>query len=298
MKDRNTVTVALLQLNGQGNDQGANLQISLDACRQAAVMGADIALLPEMWNIGYTKFEGTDAATVRAFQEQAVDRDSHFVRQHAALAKELGMAIAVTYLETWDGPPRNSVTLIDRRGEQVLTYAKVHTCDFGTMESSCTPGDDFPVCALDTAAGPVHVGAMICYDREHPESARILMLNGAEIILTPNACVLDELRIDQFKTRAYENAVCVAMANYAAPRLNGQSVAFDAGGHLIVRAGPMEGTHLATFDLAGTREYRSKTIWGNAFRRPHRYQMLIDTSQQDVFNRNNGFDTPFVATKR
>ena len=41
---------------------------------------------------------------------------------------------------------------------------------------------------LDTAQDDVKIGAMICYDREFPESARILMLKGAEIILTPNAC--------------------------------------------------------------------------------------------------------------
>ncbi len=40
------------------------------------------------------------------------------------------MAIAVTFLEEWPVAPRNSVTLIDRHGEIVLTYAKVHTCSF------------------------------------------------------------------------------------------------------------------------------------------------------------------------
>ena len=64
---------------------------------------------------------------------------------------------------------------------------KVHTCDFD-MEAALTPGDDFYVCTLDTAKGDVRIGAMICYDREFPESARILMLKGAELILTSNAC--------------------------------------------------------------------------------------------------------------
>jgi predicted amidohydrolase len=160
------------------------------------------------------------------------------------------------------------------------------------------PGDEFHVCELDTAKGSVNVGAMICYDREHPESARILMLKGTELILTPNACMLDDLRIDQFKTRAFENAVGVAMANYAAPRLNGQSVAFDAGGHLILHAGKAEGVYLASFDLEGMREYRTKTIWGNAFRRPHRYATLTDTGKAPVFDRNNGFGEPFNAAER
>ncbi len=46
------------------------------------------------------------------------------------------MAIALTYLERWPaGAPRNTVSLIGRRGEIVLTYAKVHTCDF-SLESA------------------------------------------------------------------------------------------------------------------------------------------------------------------
>lgn len=53
------------------------------------------------------------------------------------------------------------------------------------------PGDSFPVASLDTAAGPVQVGAMICYDRESPETARILALGGAEVILVPNACPME-----------------------------------------------------------------------------------------------------------
>ena len=137
------------------------------------------------------------------------------------------MAIALTYLERWPGAPRNTVSLIDRHGEVCLTYAKVHTCDFDHLEASLTPGDAFPVCTLDTAAGPVQVGAMICFDREFPESARILMLHGAEVILVPNACTLEPNRLGQLRTRAYENMVGIALANYAAPRCNGRSAAYD-----------------------------------------------------------------------
>ena len=53
------------------------------------------------------------------------------------------------------------------------------------MEAATWPGDSFQVGDLDTKGGVVKVGAMICFDREQPESARILMLKGAEIILTP-----------------------------------------------------------------------------------------------------------------
>jgi predicted amidohydrolase len=203
------------------------------------------------------------------------------------------MAIAITYLERWPGAPRNSVSLIDRHGEIVMTYAKVHTCDFD-LEAACTPGDDFYVCALDTDQGDVRVGAMICFDREFPESARILMLKGAELILTPNACTLEAHRIGQFKARAFENMVGVAMTNYAAPQENGHSVAFDAVAFdededavetLIVEAGEGEGVYLAQFDMDKIRAYREHETWGNASRKPRRYGLLTSPDVEPPFVR-------------
>ena len=186
------------------------------------------------------------------------------------------------------------MSIIDRHGEVVLTYAKVHTCDFDT-EASCTPGDDFYVCTLDTEKGPVQVGAMICYDREFPESARILMLKGAELILTPNACTLDDSRIGQFRARAFENMVGVAMTNYAAPQGNGHSVAFDAVFYqedetpveaLLVDAAEEEGVYLADFDMARIRAYRERETWGNAFRKPRSYGVLTSPEVRTPFVRH------------
>ncbi len=67
----------------------------------------------------------------------------------------------------------------------------------------------------------LHVGAMICHDREQPESARILMLQGAELILIPNACFFDSIRLAELQVRAFVNALVTAMANYLAPLYNG-----------------------------------------------------------------------------
>lgn len=71
-------------------------------------------------------------------------------------------------------------------------------------------GEDFYVADLDTESGIVKVGAMICFDREFPESARILMLKGAEIILVPNACPLEINRLSQLRARAYKNMLGIA----------------------------------------------------------------------------------------
>lgn len=325
--------VALLQMTACGDDQAANQAKGESFCRRAKEMGADIALFPEMWNIGYVcqGLKPSEAGDLFCAPEardrgvrphrptaqeldararwraQAITRDSPFVTHFQALAKQLNMAIALTYLERWDGPPRNSLSVIDRHGEIRMTYAKVHTCDFDEPEASCTPGEDFYVCSLDAEQGEVKIGAMICYDREFPESARVLMLKGAEIILTPNACTLDPLRICQFRVRAYENMVGVAMTNYAAPQHNGHSVAFDpvafdpvdvARDTLLVEAGGSEEVYLAAFDLQQIREYRQRETWGNAFRRPHRYGLLTAPEVAAPFIRVNAAGEVYDRTKR
>ena len=123
------------------------------------------------------------------------------------------MAIGITFLEKYEDAPRNSLALFDRYGELKFVYAKVHTCDFD-VERNLTPGEDFYVTTLDTPCGKVKTGAMICYDREFPESARILMLKGAELILVPNACPMEINRLSQLRARAFENMLAVATCNY------------------------------------------------------------------------------------
>lgn len=281
------LTVALLQMAACGAGQAAKGEAY---CRRAAAMGADIALFPEMWSNGY------DLCPPGPMQAQAVEREGPFMAHFRALARELSMAIAITYLERWPGAPRDTVSLIDRHGEMRLTYAKVHTCDWD-CEAALTPGDDFHVCTLDTAQGEARVGAMICFDREHPESARILMLQGAEIILTPNACGMEENRLGQLRARAYENMLGVALANYAAPQENGHSVAYDgmafredetSRSTLIVEAGEAEGVYLAPFDLDALRAYRAREVWGNAFRKPARYGLLTSADVEAPFVRATG----------
>lgn len=289
------IRVALLQMAAGGSDQDANEAKGAEYCRRASDMGADIALFPEMWNIGHTPCPPDEEGRNR-WQAQAIAPDDGFIAHFKELAKELRMAIALTYLERWDGAPRNSVSIIDRHGEILMTYAKVHTCDF-SMEAACTPGDDFCVCTLDTDKGDVKIGAMICFDREFPESARVLMLKGAELILTPNACTLDDGRIGQFRARAFENMTGVAMANYAAPQHNGRSIAFDAVSFdeidgeardtLIIEAGEGEGVYLAAFDLDKLRAYRERESWGNAFRKPRSYGILSSPDVEPPFVRKS-----------
>jgi predicted amidohydrolase len=295
-KPGSALKIALLQMKAHGTDIDANADKAETYCREAARQGAGIALMPEMWSIGYTFYDEENPDIPNTFEEWAalaVGPESAYVRRFRALARELKMAIGLTYLEAWEGRPRNTISLIDRHGEIVLTYAKVHTCEFD-MEKHLTPGDGFPVAELDTAAGPVKVGAMICYDREFPESARVLMMNGAELVLVPNACDWEINRSAQLRARAYENMFAVAMANYPAPGL-GHSVLYDGMAFgkdegsrdmTVIKAGDdVECVFTAPLDLDALRAYRNDETWGNAYRRPRLYGALTDEEIKPPFVR-------------
>lgn len=282
--------IALLQLLPAGSES-ENRKKGAEWCRRAKEAGADIALFPEMWSCGYSFPRDVDA-----LRAAAIAADGDFVNSFGELAARLQMAVGITFLEQYEPSPRNSFVLFDRFGRRVLSYAKVHTCDFGE-ERILTAGDCFPVSELDTAEGKVKVGAMICYDREFPESARILMLEGAELILVPNACPMEINRLSQLRGRAYENMCAIATANYpqGQPDCNGHSTVFDGVAYLpgeeaprdtcLLEAPEGEGVYLAELDLALLREYRRSEVHGNAYRRPLLYSKILDTAVEEPFVR-------------
>ncbi len=288
-------TVALLQLAAADGVEG-NLEKAAGACRRAKELGADIALLPEMYSMGYDLY----ARPEEEWLAEAISPDSPYVRSLAALARELDMAVGVTLLERTEDAPKNSLFLFDRHGRLALRYSKVHTCDFGP-ERRLARGEGFPVCALDTAAGEVRVGAMICYDREFPESARLLMLGGAELILVPNACPMELNRLSQLRARAYENMTAIATCNYPdgepkrAPDCNGHSTLFDGVAYFegfegsrdtcVLEAGGEEGVYAGTFDLGMLRLYRRQENQADTFRRPELYGRLTERNTAPEFLR-------------
>ena len=289
----NHLKIALLQIAPTGSLE-ENLNKGMECCRKAKDMGADIALFPEMYSNGYDIYNRPAEEWIK----DAIPATSEFVQSFGKLAKELDMAIGITLLESCETGPKNTLVLFDRYGKQALTYAKVHTCDF-SVERNLTPGDEFYVADLDTAIGNVKVGAMICYDREFPESARILMLKGAEIVLVPNACPMEINRLSQLRGRAYENMMGIATCNYpdSVPDCNGHSNAFDGVAYLpglagsrdtcILEADGEEGIYIADFDMDMLLAYRNKEVHGNAYRHPKKYRDLLDTSINEPFIRDD-----------
>ncbi len=257
--------------------------------QKCLVMGMNISF------IGY-KREQTEIYEdkIKKWQDKAIDKNSDYIRKFRNTAKELKMAIAVTYLEKHEPQPRNTVSIIDEKGEIILDYSKVHTVDF-KMEAFTDYGTDFNVCELKYGKQSVKIGTMICYDRDFPESARILMLKGAEIILVPNACNMRNIILHEQRVRAYENMVGMVTVNYPNERNKGKSSAYspitkdeygnEVDNELLVM-GEDEEIQIVSFDMESIRKYRETQYLGDAFRKPFAYGDLILNHPISPFVRN------------
>ena len=273
------IKIALLQLLPE-KDLTGQLEKGKTACMKAKEMGAHIALFPEMWSDGYALPQ--DGSELNAL---SIDTGSEFICAFRKLAEELQMAIGITFLEKHKPRPLNSIILFDRNGKEVLHYSKVHTCAFDA-EKVLAAGNDFYTAELDFGEGIVKVGAMICFDREFPESARILMLKGAELILAPNACPMEINRLSALRTRAYENMLAIATCNYPKghPDCNGHSTLFDGVPWLpdepgvrdmcVFEAPEEKGIYFTELDLDQLRNHRRDDVMGDKYRRPDVYGFL------------------------
>ena len=280
--------IALVQKRAVPNHPKRNSELAVRYIREASCLGADLVLFPEMWSNGYAPpFDGAfDDPTDPAFEkerkewlENAVAIESGYVTAVKDAAAKYKIGVCATFLSKTEDKFQNTAIVIDRSGKILLNYAKVHTCDF-SLEKLLQHGSEFQVCDFEG----VQIGVMICYDREFPESARVLMLKGAEIILVPNACDMNPLRLNQLSTRAFENMVGVAMANYPGKGWGGSCafspVVFDENGNcldnVIIKANDvLEDILIAEFDMDRMRAYRERETWGNAYRKPEAYTDLV-----------------------
>lgn len=258
----------------QNTDLNENQIKGIALCREAAKNNSDLILFPEMFSTGYVFDENINS--------KALNVKSKFIKSFRDAAVSNQIAITVTFLEKRKTGLYNSAILIDRNGNDVIHYSKVHTCDFSS-ESILKSGKDFYTAELDTKEGIANIGIMICFDREFPESARVLMLKGAEIILVPNACEMEENRKSQLKSRAFENSVFITLANYAGDSCKGNSMtvspfAFDENGvscdTVIFEGENAEKIFYAEINLDHLREYRRREVWGNAYRKVSAYKKL------------------------
>ena len=273
--------VAVLQKGSLNRQFAKSTEIVLGRMQEAAEHGADILLLPEAFLTGYE---------LPMTNGEALSDDSPYLLKICNAAKALRLGVVVTAITKGRQKPQNAAYVVDKSGTVLMKYAKVHTCDFAD-EACLESGDSFWVCDFHG----VRLGIMICYDREYPESARVLMLKGAEIILVPNDCGAMKPRLAALSTRAYENMVGIAMANPNGTNA-GHSCAFspicwDSNGNctdnvLLMADEAAEGLFYAEFDMDAIRSYRECEMMGNTFRKVKAYDGLLSETIEYPFIRD------------
>lgn len=193
-------------------DKAANFAKLEQYCRRAAAAGADFIATPEGYLDGYS----ANPAIVRTRTGQELTRqryleagepiDGPWMKKVAALARELRKYILIGFAERRGEKMYNTLVVYGPDGRAIATYSKSH-CG-GAGEPFNESGSDFPV--FTTPIG--RLGLLVCFDRQLPETSRILAIKGAQIILVP-AFGLDTTEINEdimMRTRAYENSVYVA----------------------------------------------------------------------------------------
>ncbi len=255
-----------VQYHSPRNDLPGSLKLGRSIVREAAAAGADLVLFPEMWSTGYA---------LPIDLTQATRLDGPWVDGFRDAAADLGVGVAITLLADNPTGPTNTTLVIGRRGEDILRHDKVHTLRFDA-EAALTAGTRFETAEFDG----VQLGVMTCFDREFPESARELMLAGAEVVLVPNATAWNSVRAHQLEARAFENMIAIASVNYPGDGWGQSSayspIVFDPRGRpldpLVGKADAHPQLVPFRFDMAAIRDWRAREVWGASHRRPEAYR--------------------------
>lgn len=200
-----------------------NLLKAEKAVREAAKNGANIVLLPELFEREY--FCQQRRYDYYAFAEPTEENKA--VQMAKRLAKELNVVIPVSFYEKDGNVLFNSVAVIDADGKNLGVYRKTHIPDDHYYQEKFyfTPGDTgFKV--FPTRFGKIGVG--ICWDQWFPETARSMALLGAEILFYPTAIgsepILDCDSMPHWRRCMVGHAACNLMPVVAANRIGKESV--------------------------------------------------------------------------
>jgi N-carbamoylputrescine amidase len=277
--DRLTVAAVQCALGGSVAENVGRVERLV---REAAAKGAKVVLPPELFEGPYFCREEKDL-----FFSWARPAEGHpTIRRFQELARELAVAIPVSFFEKAGPAYYNSVAMVDADGALLGVYRKSHIPDGPGYEEKFyfRPGDTGFV-TWKAKSAPLGVG--ICWDQWFPECARALVLAGADVLLYPTAIgsepenpSLDTK--ERWQRAMLGHAVCNVVPVVAANRTGieggqcfyGSSFIADHAGETVAEMGrDEEGVIVATLDLAAARAARAS--WGFfRDRRPDLYRVL------------------------
>jgi predicted amidohydrolase len=230
MQDK--VKIAAIQTEPDIKENRNNLLKMMDRAREAAVNGADLVVFPECALCGYVYSSREEALPLM----ESIPGDS--TEKITALCHQLGVYIIYGLLERDGDKCYNSAALVGPQG-LAGKYRKNHLPFLG-IDRYVDKGNG-PFRVFNTAVG--NIGIIICYDNNFPESARILALEGADIIALITNWPQGREKVVNYvvNTRAFENRVnLVAVDRVGVERgtkFLGRSKIISAGGDTLAEAG-------------------------------------------------------------
>ncbi len=234
---------------------------------RAGRMGADIIIMSE----------GMYALAKEPFENKPQTTDGPYCTMMKKKAKEYGAYIVANFHEADGGNYYNTSVLIDREGNIAGKYRKTHI-SYGEWENGIIPGDDFPVFETDFG----RVGMLICWDMYFPESARIMAMNGAELI------AVSTMGDPAFRhvSRAMENGVYVAVSGAQYHNLNDcrvePSKIIAPDGEILDQTDEIGGVAFAEVDLKDKKQMywlsipASFSVPANVYKNERRHELYKD----------------------
>ena len=203
-----SVKIAGIQFAGIAEEKEKNIETATRLIRRAAATGAQIAMTPEVVLTGFVGGERE--------RKMAEPIPGPSCEHFAALAKELGIYILVGLSELRDGEIMNAVAGLSPQGVLMGAMRKVHINRYETG-GGWRNGSAFPVWNFATATGSFCGGIMICYVRELPESARLLLLGDADqLVSVEMGAVLGDVCVAAAGARSSEMAAALSQAGVPA----------------------------------------------------------------------------------
>ena len=263
----NSIKIALCQMNVVDN-KGENIEKAAQMIKESKRQGADLAVLPEMFNCPYEN---------EKFIEYAEELDESItLKEIAKTAKEENIHVlagSIPELEIIEGHKAKSIfntaTLFDSNGKLLGKHRKMHLFDIDVKgkiyfkeSDTLSAGNDFTVIRTELAT----IGIGICYDIRFVELSRIMALNGAEILIFPGAFNLTTGPAHWeilFKSRALDNqvyaiGVAPALDKEASYNSYGHSIAASPWGEVIEELDFEEELKVVEIDLDEIKRIREE----------------------------------------
>jgi predicted amidohydrolase len=271
--DMNSVKLATIQFTpefGQKEKNLARIQALTDG------LDADIIVLPELCTTGYFFLSRKEVAEVA---EPADGSSGNFFQK---MAQQHNALVFAGFAESHKNKLYNACLIAIPGNSEPRVYRKTHLF---YKEQDCFDPGDTGFFVIEDSSRDLRVGPMVCYDWRFPESARILTLLGADLIVCPSNLVTDAWRL-VMPARAIENKVFLAVANRAGTEkrsgeellFKGNSVIYDYNGQELQTAGPQGDEILAAKIFPAQTRDKSFNPCNDVLkdRQPHHYGPLVE----------------------